>query len=77
MNLMTQIDELQKENQALRNEVETLRNSVDQGGERQRHEHGGAAIARQRHHQTSNRPHAASALPRRAWKCAVSGSSVT
>lgn len=36
MNLMTQLEALQKENQALRNDVETLRNSVDSGGERQR-----------------------------------------
>jgi tol-pal system protein YbgF len=36
MNLMTQVEELRKENQALRNEVETLRNTVEQGGERQR-----------------------------------------
>ena len=36
MNLMSQLEQIQKENQALRNEVETLRNSVDQGGERQR-----------------------------------------
>ncbi len=36
MNLMSQIDSLQKENRALRNDVETLRNSVEQGGERQR-----------------------------------------
>ena len=36
MNLMTQLEQLQKENEALRNDVETLRNSVDQGGERQR-----------------------------------------
>jgi len=36
MNLLAQIDQLQKETQALRNEVETLRNTVDQGGERQR-----------------------------------------
>lgn len=36
MNLMSQIDSLQKENRALRNDVETLRNTVEQGGERQR-----------------------------------------
>jgi tol-pal system protein YbgF len=36
MNLMSQLEELRKDNQALRNEVETLRNTVDQGGERQR-----------------------------------------
>ncbi len=36
MNLMSQIDSLQKENQALRNDVETLRNAVEQGAERQR-----------------------------------------
>ena len=36
MNLMAQLDQLQKENAALRNDVETLRNTVDQGGERQR-----------------------------------------
>lgn len=36
MNLMSQIDSLQKETRALRNDVETLRNSVEQGGERQR-----------------------------------------
>ncbi len=36
MNLMAQLDQVQKENAALRNEVETLRNAVDQGGERQR-----------------------------------------
>ena len=31
-NLMTQLEQLRKENESLRNEVETLRNSVDQGG---------------------------------------------
>ncbi len=36
MDLMTQLEQLRKENESLRNEVETLRNSVDQGGERQR-----------------------------------------
>lgn len=36
MNLVGQLDQLQKENAALRNEVETLRNTVDQAGERQR-----------------------------------------
>lgn len=36
INLMSQLEQLQKDNQALRNEVETLRNSVDQAGERQR-----------------------------------------
>jgi tol-pal system protein YbgF len=36
MNLLSQLEQLQKETQALRNEVETLRNTVDQGGERQR-----------------------------------------
>lgn len=36
MNLMSQIDSLQKENRSLRNDVETLRNTVEQGGERQR-----------------------------------------
>lgn len=36
MNLMSQLEQLQKDNQALRNEAETLRNSVDQAGERQR-----------------------------------------
>jgi tol-pal system protein YbgF len=35
-NLTGQLEQLQKENEALRNEVETLRNSADQGGERQR-----------------------------------------
>ena len=39
MNLMSQLDQLQKENQALRNEVETLRNSVDQGSERQKQQY--------------------------------------
>jgi tol-pal system protein YbgF len=36
MNLVSQIEEMRKENQALRNDVDTLRNAVDQGGERQR-----------------------------------------
>lgn len=36
LNLMSQLDALQKENQALRNEIETLRNALEQGGERQR-----------------------------------------
>lgn len=36
MNLMTELEELRKDNQSLRNEVETLRNAVEQGGERQR-----------------------------------------
>jgi tol-pal system protein YbgF len=36
MNLMGQLEALQKENQALRNEVETLSNSLEQGGERER-----------------------------------------
>jgi len=36
MNLMSQLEQLQKENEALRNDVETLRNTVNQGGERQR-----------------------------------------
>ncbi len=36
MNLVAQLEEIQKENQALRNEVETLRNGVEQGNERQR-----------------------------------------
>lgn len=36
MNLVGQLEQLQKENATLRNEVETLRNAVDQGGERQR-----------------------------------------
>jgi tol-pal system protein YbgF len=38
-NLMGQLEQLQKENAALRNEVETLRNSVDQAGERQRQQY--------------------------------------
>jgi tol-pal system protein YbgF len=36
MNLMGQLETIQKENQALRNEVETLRNSLEQANERQR-----------------------------------------
>jgi tol-pal system protein YbgF len=36
MNLMAQLEELRKENQGLRNEVETLRNALDQGGDRQK-----------------------------------------
>jgi tol-pal system protein YbgF len=36
MNLVAQIEEMRKENQALRNEVDTLRNAVEQGSERQR-----------------------------------------
>lgn len=36
MNLMSQLEELRKDNQALRNDVETLRNSVEQGSDRQR-----------------------------------------
>jgi tol-pal system protein YbgF len=36
MNLMGQLDDLKKENAALRNDVETLRNAADQAGERQR-----------------------------------------
>lgn len=36
MNLVGQLEQLQKENAALRNEVETLRNALDQGAERQR-----------------------------------------
>lgn len=36
MNLMTQLEQVQKENETLRNEVETLRNTVEQGSERQR-----------------------------------------
>jgi len=36
MGLMGQIDSLQRDNQALRNEVEVLRNALEQGGERQR-----------------------------------------
>jgi tol-pal system protein YbgF len=36
LDLLSQLEQLQKETQALRNEVETLRNSVEQGGERQR-----------------------------------------
>lgn len=36
MNLVTQIEEIRKENEALRNEVDTLRNTVEQGAERQR-----------------------------------------
>lgn len=36
MNLVGQLEQLQKENAALRNEVETLRNAQDQGSERQR-----------------------------------------
>ncbi len=39
MNLLSQLDQLQKENQALRNELETLRNSVEQGGERQKQQY--------------------------------------
>lgn len=36
MGLMGQIDSLQKDNQALRNEVEVLRNELEQGNDRQR-----------------------------------------
>lgn len=36
MNMMDQLEQLKKENAALRNDVELLRNSVDQGAERQR-----------------------------------------
>jgi tol-pal system protein YbgF len=36
MNLMGQLDDLKKENAVLRNDVETLRNALDQAGERQR-----------------------------------------
>jgi tol-pal system protein YbgF len=36
MNLLSEIEEMRKENQALRNEVDTLRNTVEQGNERQR-----------------------------------------
>lgn len=36
MNLVTQLEELRKENEALRNEVDTLRNNAEQGAERQR-----------------------------------------
>jgi tol-pal system protein YbgF len=35
-NLMSQLEQLQKDNQALRNEVETLRHDADQSAERQR-----------------------------------------
>jgi tol-pal system protein YbgF len=35
-NLVSQLEQLQKDNQALRNEVETLRHEAEQGGERQR-----------------------------------------
>jgi tol-pal system protein YbgF len=39
MNLLSQLEALQKETQELRNDVETLRNSVDQGTERQRQQY--------------------------------------
>jgi tol-pal system protein YbgF len=36
MNLMSELEQLQKDNAQLRNDVETLKNGVDQGSERQR-----------------------------------------